>query len=202
MLLCGSLALFSIPLTADVVFMLVLDWVIDCFFVLEAFRQVRTGINEDGLVVWDRKKIWERYVRGGWLALDVITCLPLDFIQLGLGRVEPAVRVAKILRLLHVLRHDRMVEDGSTVSLPFRLLKLFFYTFIIAHFLGCLKYWTMLADPPHTAYRIELAARTQFGRYLQAMYWSCGSVRQQKDTLRSDRRHAAHASAAPRPAGL
>ena len=181
-LFVGVVVLCSVEINVAVVFMLVLDIIGDLCFFAEMFLQLRTGYYDDGVIVWDRQKIWQRYLHSGWFALDLVTCLPFDLIQIGFLRIIPAVRAPKTLRFFQVLHHYNNIEENTTVSLQFRLLKLLFFTGILGHFGGCLKYIVMLQDPPGTELRDSLDAREQFGKYLQTMYWSVGILTGRDDS--------------------
>jgi len=164
-----------IELKADVIVMLCFDGISELCFFFEMWRMFRTGYIDDGRVVWNKQLIWQRY-RQSWFLLDLVTCFPLDLVQIPLMTVEPAVRSLKMLRLFQVLHHYALVEEKSPVNLTFRLLKLFAYTFIIAHFIACIKIHVMLHEPEDQPYRESLIPRGEFSRYLQALYWSVGGV--------------------------
>ncbi len=124
-------------------------------------------------MIWDAKRIRDRYFHSWLFVLDFVTCLPLDLVQFPLRTFIPALRMAKMLRLFQLFRHIELIEGSRSVSLWFKLSKLFFYTFIIAHFGACIKYTVLLNNP---ILRPVIERHTAFGRYLVTLYWSLGAM--------------------------
>jgi hypothetical protein len=132
-----------VELSIDVSINVALDAVSDLCFFVEIFLALRTGFVDNGVLVLDRRRVWQRYKRG-WFLVDLITAVPFDLLQLIFGRVVPAVRIPKLLRILQVVHHyNRIEESMASVSLQFRLCKLLFYTLLLSHFTACVKYIIM-----------------------------------------------------------
>lgn len=176
----------TVDITPDVISLLCIDSISDICFFVEIYLNFHTGFVDNGSVIFDKQRIREKYMKG-WFWLDVVTCIPFDLIQIAYNNIVPSVRAPKILRLFQVLHHWNHVEENSTVSLQFRLLKLLFYTGVISHFAACIKYHVLLQiSNVTTSVNDLLSDRPVFGRYLQSLYWAAGSVTGRDDTTAPD----------------
>lgn len=83
------------------------------------------------------------------------------------------MRILKVLRIFQLLHHISIVEASRSVSLPFKLGKLFFYTSIIAHVAACIKYPIIIKNPSLIP---VFASKSEFERYLLTFYWGLGNL--------------------------
>lgn len=106
-------------------------------------------------VVWEQKvsKITRHYVKT-WFALDAITLIPFDIIELALNAQEVAVgdfkatkifRTLRLLKLMRILKTSRWLHRVEiTISLPYQQFALFRFLCIlllVCHWLACI--WAM-----------------------------------------------------------
>ena len=71
------------------------DAVSDLIYLLDILVQFRTGFLEHGLIVFDSKTLTKHYIYSKEFAFDLISLLPLDFIQLQIG-VHPLIRFPEV----------------------------------------------------------------------------------------------------------
>lgn len=161
------------PITWDVVLLLILDSFGDIFFLLEMAKNFRVGFVEDGRIVFDPVRIRRHYMTSWWFILDIVTCLPFDLIQIGFDKLLPPVRILKVLRTFQLWHHINFIEATRSVSLSFKLTKLFFYTCIIAHVAACCKYPIIMKNPTLS---LVFEDKSEFKRYLLTLYWGMGSL--------------------------
>ena len=64
---------FNIPY-----FLIVLDTVFDVVFMLDIFLNFNTGIYEKGILVMQRKRITEKYLKS-WFFLDLLSSFPYNW---------------------------------------------------------------------------------------------------------------------------
>eukprot|EP00592_Proboscia_alata_P010539 CAMPEP_0194364498 /NCGR_PEP_ID=MMETSP0174-20130528/12409_1 /TAXON_ID=216777 /ORGANISM="Proboscia alata, Strain PI-D3" /LENGTH=2019 /DNA_ID=CAMNT_0039138563 /DNA_START=856 /DNA_END=6918 /DNA_ORIENTATION=- len=144
---------FSIPYRAsfilddavtDTMKYLVIDFIIDVFFMIDVyFRYKCFPVIKNGSVVIDTQEIRQLYQRGR-MAIDVISCIPLELLAFVWGQ-----EYTFILRLIHLARVFQLptyfamtdhylnlwnIRISAATSLLFRM---FFYYVIVNHWCGC-----------------------------------------------------------------
>ncbi|CAG9103781.1 unnamed protein product [Plutella xylostella] len=75
------------------------DGLSDAVFALDLVVQLRTGYLEQGLMVYDSKKLSLHYLRSRSFLLDLGALLPLDLLQLWLG-TNPLIRFPRFLKIV------------------------------------------------------------------------------------------------------
>ncbi len=88
----------------------------------------------------------------------------------------PGVRAPKLVRCLRIIHFFASFDErfpSFDSSLTLSLFKLLFYTCFMSHFAACIKF--MVSQQSHHAHD-RLASYNVFGRYLQSLYWSMGSL--------------------------
>lgn len=78
------------------------DCLTDVAFLVDVAVQLRTGYLEQGLMVYDDKKLAAHYLRSREFLLDLAALIPLDLLQLRLG-THPLLRFPRFFK---VRRHD------------------------------------------------------------------------------------------------
>lgn len=73
----------------------------DVVFVLDVAVQLRTGYLEQGLMVYNSKKLAGHYIRSRAFLLDLGALLPLDWLQVNVG-VHPMLRFPRFLKVRSV----------------------------------------------------------------------------------------------------
>lgn len=79
-------------------FWITCDGFSDVVFLLDVAVQFRTGYLEQGLMVYDSKKLAGHYLRSRAFLLDIGALLPLDLLQINLG-TNPILRFPRFLKV-------------------------------------------------------------------------------------------------------
>jgi hypothetical protein len=67
--------------------------------------QFRTGYLEQGLVVYNSKKLASHYIHSRAFMLDVSSLLPLDLLQFNLG-INPILRFPRFLKVSRLQNYN------------------------------------------------------------------------------------------------
>lgn len=128
---------------------------IDIYFWVDIVLNFRTAhYDADGVLVVEQKAICAKYAQG-WFLLDLVSCLPVRYIEMILYGPDDQegsdlialkafrlLRMAKLLRLARVQRLFRRLETQyAGLSRSGRLAKICFTILISAHFVACIWYW-------------------------------------------------------------
>ncbi|KAH9113656.1 hypothetical protein AeMF1_012179 [Aphanomyces euteiches] len=91
---------------------LALFWSLDVVFLVDFFLHCRRFyIEYDGHLITDRRKIFRRYVRSIWFAVDLLSILPLDLGAAWYSMTNlPFLRLNKIVRILHLSEYFQVAE--------------------------------------------------------------------------------------------
>ena len=125
--------------------LMVIDSVVDLFFLVDIFFQCNTAVYIELRDVWimDRRELFMRYQASGWLYVDIASLLPYDELS-GDDRLT-MMRLLKLLRLfklLKVLRAPRIIAKWNKIfSLSFKtglILKYTIVLFTILHLSACI----------------------------------------------------------------
>ena len=74
------------------------DALSDVFFLLDIGIQLRTGYLEQGLMVYDSKKLAKHYLTSRAFLMDLLALCPLDLLQLQYG-TQPLLRCLRFLKV-------------------------------------------------------------------------------------------------------
>jgi len=146
----------------------------DAVFLLDVAVQFRTGYLEQGLMVYDSKKLAGHYIRSRSFLMDLFALLPLDFLQLYIG-THPILRFPRFLKVYRVYDYYYMVESRTVYPNLWRVVNLVHILLILAHWFGCFYYLLSEAQgfiggwgyPYNTPGYKELTRK-----YLGSLYWS------------------------------
>lgn len=146
----------------------------DIVFFLDVGVQFRTGYLEQGLMVYNNRKLAGHYVKSSAFILDLLALLPLDLLQFNLGS-QPMLRFPRFLKIYRVYNCYYMVESRTVYPNLWRVLNLIHILLILAHWFGCFYYLLSEAEGFHGdwvyPYRPgEYATLTR--KYLGSLYWS------------------------------
>jgi hypothetical protein len=137
----------------------VLDLVTDVIFVLDIVFNFRTGIiSSTGALVSDASTIARVYMRG-WLAVDVLSCLPITYITLLAGeesggaasstktiKILRLMRLGKLLRLARLKRIlDHHWENFDVHLQRLAIVKVILLLLAVAHYAAC--FWHFVGYP-------------------------------------------------------
>lgn len=150
----------------------------DCFtdliFFFDVGVQFRTGYLEQGLMVYNNKKLAGHYLKSRSFILDLLALLPLDLLQFNLGS-NPMLRFPRFLKVYRLYNYYYMVESRTVYPNLWRVLNLIHILLILAHWFGCFYYllsqvegfqgdWVYPYRPGDYA--------TLTRKYLGSLYWA------------------------------
>ncbi|XP_028982557.1 potassium/sodium hyperpolarization-activated cyclic nucleotide-gated channel 1 isoform X2 [Diachasma alloeum] len=150
------------------------DGFTDLIFFLDVGVQFRTGYLEQGLMVYNNKKLAGHYLKSKSFILDLLALLPLDLLQVNLGS-NPMLRFPRFLKVYRVYNYYYMVESRTVYPNLWRVLNLIHILLILAHWFGCFYYLLSEAEGfqgdwvyPYRPGEYATLAR----KYLGSLYWS------------------------------
>ncbi|CAH0391864.1 unnamed protein product [Bemisia tabaci] len=146
----------------------------DVVFLCDIIVQFRTGYLEQGLMVYNSKKLAGHYLKSNSFVLDVLALLPLDLLQFNLG-IQPLLRFPRFLKVYRVYDYYYMVESRTVYPNLWRVVNLIHILLVLAHWFGCFYYllsetegfkgdWVYPYRPGEYA--------TLSRKYLGSVYWS------------------------------
>ncbi|PVD31716.1 hypothetical protein C0Q70_07134 [Pomacea canaliculata] len=151
-----------------------IDVVCDLVYLLDILVQFRTGYLNQGLMVYDSKKLALRYVRSKLLYVDALCLCPLDFIQLYIG-LHPMVRFPRFLKVYRTFRFLHMLESRTAYPNLIRVANLTHILFLGAHWFAAFYYMISEAEDfkgkwsyPRPEGEYAFVSR----KYLASLFWS------------------------------
>ena len=180
-------------LFADLARVVLQDVVVDGFFLADVILSFFTGYvrKVDGHTEWKRELVVQHYLRG-WFLIDLVSILPVNYIQLAVNDSGSDLNSIRMLRFLKLLKLLRLVRVGrileryesalgvmhATAGNVVQIVKLCVMIFWVGHVLCC--FWFMVgedetnADGSVTTGWIEgqgLTASDAYDQYLTSLYW-------------------------------
>uniref|UniRef100_A0A673Z1V5 Cyclic nucleotide gated channel subunit alpha 1a n=1 Tax=Salmo trutta TaxID=8032 RepID=A0A673Z1V5_SALTR len=119
---------------------MILDYISDVLYLADMAFRTRTAYLEQGLLVKDKKLLWERYISSLQFKLDAISMLPTDVFYIYLGINYPEIRLNKLLRITRMMEFFTRTETKTNYTNLFRISNLVMYIIIIIHWNACLYY--------------------------------------------------------------
>ncbi|KAL1502487.1 hypothetical protein ABEB36_007622 [Hypothenemus hampei] len=155
-------------------FWLACDSLSDLVFLLDLAVQFRTGYLEQGLMVYDSKKLACHYLRSRAFLLDLAAMCPVDLLQLRFGP-NPLLRCPRFLKVYRAVNYYYMVESRTVWPNLWRVVNLIHILLILAHWFGCFYFLLSEAEGFQGdwvyPYRPgDYATLTR--KYLGSLYWS------------------------------
>ncbi|XP_036232536.2 uncharacterized protein Cngl isoform X2 [Bactrocera oleae] len=156
------------------IFWFVCDTLTDVVFVFDIIVQLRTGYLEQGLMVYDDKKLALHYIHSRDFFFDIISLIPLDLIQLKIG-ANPLLRFSRFFKVYRCVKFYYIVESRTVWPNLWRVINLIHILLILAHWFGCFYYLLSEAEGFQGdwvyPYRPgDYATLTR--KYLGSLYWS------------------------------
>ncbi|KAM3959539.1 LOW QUALITY PROTEIN: cyclic nucleotide-gated ion channel-like [Aphomia sociella] len=155
-------------------FWLTCDGISDVVFALDLVVQLRTGYLEQGLMVYDSKKLAKHYLSSRPFLLDIASLTPLDLIQLKIG-TNPIIRFPRFLKVYRAVSCYYIVESRTVYPNFWRVINLIHILLILAHWFGCFYFLLSEAEGfqgdwayPHRPGDYATLTR----KYLGSLYWS------------------------------
>uniref|UniRef100_A0A336M8E0 CSON013459 protein n=1 Tax=Culicoides sonorensis TaxID=179676 RepID=A0A336M8E0_CULSO len=155
-------------------FWLVCDGISDCVFVFDVVVQLRTGYLEQGLMVYDSKKLAGHYLKSRAFIFDLVALIPLDALQFRFGP-QPLLRFPRFFKVYRAVKYYYIVESRTVWPNLWRVVNLIHILLILAHWFGCFYYLLSEAEGFQGdwvyPYRPgDYATLTR--KYLGSLYWS------------------------------
>ncbi|CAH2051995.1 unnamed protein product, partial [Iphiclides podalirius] len=155
-------------------FWVICDGIGDVVFALDLIVQLRTGYLEQGLMVYDSKKLAKHYLTSRPFLLDIAALTPLDLLQLKIG-TNPIIRFPRFLKVYRAVSCYYMVESRTVYPNFWRVINLIHILLILAHWFGCFYFLLSEAEGfqgdwayPHRPGDYATLTR----KYLGSLYWS------------------------------
>ncbi|XP_072934751.1 uncharacterized protein [Epargyreus clarus] len=150
------------------------DGIGDLVFTLDLVVQFRTGYLEQGLMVYDSKKLAKHYATSRSFLLDLAALTPLDLLQLKIG-TNPMIRFPRFLKVYRAVSCYYIVESRTVYPNFWRVINLIHILLILAHWFGCFYFLLSEAEGfqgdwayPHRPGDYATLTR----KYLGSLYWS------------------------------
>lgn len=152
------------------------DIVVDLLLLVDIFVSAFTTFEQDGELVRDRKQILMKYF-WGWMVLDMLSVIPLDYVALLASDYHPGFRANRLIRITRLVYFFISWEKVS--SLKPSVIRIFKSTFVIlylAHFIGCVFFLVILIEGDQATKTftgsIDIRNKTLGSQYLRSFYWS------------------------------
>ncbi|KAL5254586.1 hypothetical protein ACHWQZ_G014137 [Mnemiopsis leidyi] len=119
------------------------DLITDILFVIDLIINFRTTfVNADGLVILNNKKMALHYLKG-WFAVDFVTAIPWQFLQLSVVSSAKTLKLLRYLKLTRVLRMAKVAFhlDEYTKNGPVSLILIIVYFIMLGHLIACGWFW-------------------------------------------------------------
>ncbi|KAH8875905.1 Cyclic nucleotide-gated cation channel alpha-3 [Schistosoma japonicum] len=121
---------------------LIVDYSIDCTYLLDIFVGCRTGYLEEGLLVRDKVKLKKAYFKRRQFIIDIIAILPTDLLYL-IPELSHYAAWLRFNRLLKIYRSFEFVDRTETrTNRPnlFRISMLTTYILVLIHWNACIYF--------------------------------------------------------------
>lgn len=174
--------------------LLIVGYAIDLLFIIDLILNFNFFMySQEGLVVFDRERIRQKFLSQHGVLRHIMCALPIDFLTLApfgarYANVYRLTKMARIPKLVsYIARTEKLLAElkvGIDQSLG-RVLKLNFLMIVVCHWVGCLWYtcadvsdWIGLgdnwkdADELDDSLSIDHSDFGGFTAYLRSVYWA------------------------------
>lgn len=150
------------------------DLASDTIYLLDIFVHFRTGYLEQGLLVYDSKKLALNYVKSSKFFLDIFSLLPLEIIQIWYGSM-PILRFPRFFKLYRTSELYYMTESRTLYPNVWRVANLTHILFLLGHWFAGFYFLISKAEgfKGHWSYPEPVDEFALLPRmYLRCLYWS------------------------------
>ncbi|GFR99555.1 cyclic nucleotide-gated cation channel [Elysia marginata] len=151
-----------------------LDALFDTIYILDIIIQFRTGYLDQGLMVYDSRKLRDRYTHSRIVFIDFLCLMPLDFLQILIG-IHPMIRFPRFLKVYRSFRFIHMLESRTAYPNLIRVANLTHILFLGAHWFAAFYYMISEAEDftGEWAYPKPVGEFADVTRkYLRSLFWS------------------------------
>ena len=151
-----------------------LDAFSDFIYACDIVVQFRTGYLQQGLMVYDTKKLCINYMKSKCFITDLLCLLPLDFLQFYTG-IHAMLRFPRFLKIYRTVRFMHMYESRTAYPNLLRVLSLSHILFLGSHWFAAFYYLISEAEGFEGGWSYPepkgmYASVTR--KYLASLYWS------------------------------
>lgn len=146
----------------------------DSLYILDIFVQIRTGYLDKGIMVYDSKKLFMRYVKTKDIIFDLVSLTPLDFLQFSIG-IHPMLRFPRFFKAYRSFRFLHLLETRTHFPNFFRVANLTHILFLGSHWFAAFYYLISEAEDFEGDWSYpkpvgQFASVTR--KYLTSLFWS------------------------------
>ena len=159
----------------------VFDYLCDFIYILDIVVHLRTAYLENGLLVFDSRKLARHYIKSWQFVVDLLSLLPTDlFYLLDPNRWHPMVRFPRFLRVYRYQFWSLKVETRTQFPNTFRVLNLTHLLLLLLHWAGAAYFLICEAigfgkegDVDDWVYTVPIGRNASLPhKYLASFYWS------------------------------
>lgn len=150
------------------------DLVSDSIYLMDIFVHFRTGYLEQGLLVYDSKKLAINYVKSSKFFMDIFSLLPLEIFQIWYGSM-PILRFPRFFKLYRLSELYYMTESRTLYPNVWRVANLTHILFLLGHWFAGFYFLISKAEgfKGHWSYPEPVDEFALLPRmYLRCLYWS------------------------------
>ncbi|CAH8533348.1 unnamed protein product [Schistosoma bovis] len=121
---------------------MVLDYCIDCVYFMDIFVGLRTGYLEEGLLVRDKEKLKQAYIKRRQFIIDIMAILPTDlfyFIPV-LSHYASWLRFNRLMKIYRSFEFVDRTETRTNRPNLFRISMLTTYILVLIHWNACIYF--------------------------------------------------------------
>jgi hypothetical protein len=111
----------------------VIDGISDSIYLIDVLVQFRTGYLEQGLLVYDSKKLAVNYLKSKKFLLDMFSLAPFELIQLKYNYNLPMLRFPRFFKLYRTIELYYITESRSLYPNVWRVANLTHILFLLGH---------------------------------------------------------------------
>ncbi|CAF0751402.1 unnamed protein product [Brachionus calyciflorus] len=151
------------------------DLISDTIYLLDIFVHFRTGYLEQGLLVYDSKKLALNYVKSSNFWLDIFSLLPLELIQIWYGYSIPFLRFPRFFKVYRTSQLYYITESRTLYPNVWRVANLTHILFLLGHWFAGFYFLISKAEgfKGHWSYPEPIDEFAMLPRmYLRCLYWS------------------------------
>ena len=111
----------------------IFDGIADSIYLLDILIQFRTGYLEQGLLVYDSKKLAINYIKSQNFVLDIFSILPLQLLSLHLGYIVPMLRFPRFFKIYRFMHWYMLTESRTLYPNVVRVTNLTHILFLLGH---------------------------------------------------------------------
>jgi hypothetical protein len=153
----------------------VADYISDIIYLLDVVVQFRTGYLEQGLLVYNSRKLAINYLKSKNFLFDIFSLMPFELFQYYLGYELPILRFPRFFKCYRTIELYYMTESRSLYPNVWRVANLTHILFLLGHWFAGFYFLISKAEgfKGHWSYPEPVEEFALLSRmYLRSLYWS------------------------------